>query len=1661
MSRFVRRRSRCAEETLRITRVLRSRLVRRLRVEALEERRLLAVSGDPYGPALGGEGSGGWGENGFQADIWISEPGKQPWPVGSDYTRRADSALIENPLQVVEFDPITRTEYIAPWDPINTLDGELATLAQSAGFSGVEPMLASLKLPNGLMDDGNFKINDDWRLPVDGNDSGIGKRTVHGNDDRVRVNDTLVYPWRAHGRLQITFANGASGHCSGAMIGTYHFLTAGHCVHSQANGGWATGLRVSLAQDLNNRFYGEANWTHVRSYTGWTQDVSPDHDWALITLDRNVGSFAGWLGYEWRANDAEYNGMNVNTAGYPGDLEAGRAMYRASGPTTNATANRVFYSGHNGMDTAGGQSGSAVWRFDSTANDRFINVVHAYGGTSQNSGTRINETKFNSLQTWRTTDNTERPPVDRPDLIDYDRWYQTDFAFFSPATASTGDSFSVTSYPRNNGTANAGQFTVRYRLSTNNVYDANDYLLGDTVVSSLTSFNWATATLNTTIPDQVPAGQYFVVWSIDATGSVNEFIETNNTGTTSTRVTVQASSNDVGDTLGAAAATNVGPISGSYTRTSLIGDGDHGDRDVDIYTFQANAGSSVVLTTSLPTGGTSMDTMLRLFDANGTSLAINDDAEGLYSRIEYTFDAGGQYYIAVSGYPNSNYSPWTAGSGDPGSTGDYRLDIELAGAPGEIRGFKWHDVNSNQVWDDGEPALPGWTIYLDLNGNGELDNQEPSQVTDNDGSYAFVGLAPGSYTVGEVMQEGWTQIYPGEGGAERLGSASPYSPLDRILSTASDLTRYDEKTLATTGQWVVRLADAFLATDVATHKLAASIGASVVSVAKYLENSQIWEFSEQALRASAVQSLRSLAAIESFYPLVTREHQKRSAPNDPLFGNQWHLQNTGQTGGTVGEDANVVPVWDNVRGTGVTIAIVDDGLQHTHPDLSTNYRPGLSWDFNGNDADPMPTSSFDGHGTSAAGVAAATGNNSAGVSGAAPNANVSGIRLIAAGVSDATEADALTFAYQGNHIYSNSWGPFDSGDIKEGPGPLTAAALIDGVTNGRDGLGSIYVWAAGNGLGSFDNVNYDGYANSRYTIAVSAIDHDGRQSSYSEPGAPILVAAYSSGDGIGITTTDLLGSGGYDNGDYTSDFGGTSSATPLVSGVIALMLEANPNLTWRDVQHILVETASQNDSADSDWVLNGAGHLVNHKYGFGAIDALAAVNMAQSWVTVAPETTFASGTLAVNGAIPDNNSTGISADFTIDQAIEIESVEIVFDATHTYRGDLRIVLTSPSGTQSVLAELHNDSGNDYNNWVFTSMRHWGESSLGEWTLTVSDGFTGDTGTWSDWEIIVHGTAIARQGVHVVSVSAGEVLENVNFGNKQDGNQPPFAVRLDPILVELNENTLLPDRLKVADIFVDDDGLGENELSLSGPAESSFEIDGQELFLRAGTMLDHEILASLQISISVDDLSVGNSPDASVGYTLIVLDLAEISNVLVGDETGQRSRVDQVVITFDGEVEIAEGAFQVSRRPTASDPGAVVGSAFSTQIVNGVTVATITFSGASTRGGGALIDGNYELMIDASKISRGGNLLDGDRDGTGGGDFLYGDTAADAFFALYGDLNGDRQVGLGEFNAFRAAFGRNSGQSGYSRQLDFDDDGVVNLTDFNQFRGRFGRLLMFE
>jgi|GEM_PF-1847591 len=576
-----------------------------------------------------------------------------------------------------------------------------------------------------------------------------------------------------------------------------------------------------------------------------------------------------------------------------------------------------------------------------------------------------------------------------------------------------------------------------------------------------------------------------------------------------------------------------------------------------------------------------------------------------------------------------------------------------------------------------------------------------------------------------------------------LLSADGLSPAVRLaFERVSDLDNYTPQQLQTTPSWVVRLAEGRTVEQLAGDL---GVGLAALQPTQLIANTYFFDATMGVIdptgsSGNAAQLLQGAEGVEYFYPLVARQQSKRLIPNDPLFADQWHLRNTGQSGGTAGADANITSVWDSFTGTGAVIGVVDDGLQHAHPDLTARYQAALSFDFNDNDADPTPTSPFDGHGTSAAGVAAATANNNVGGSGSAPGAGLAGLRLIAGPTDDALEANALGFMRSDIDIYSNSWGPSDIA-ILEAPGPLTLAALEDNATAGRNGLGNIYTWAAGNGLENNDNVNYDGYANSRFTIAVAAVDHNGVQSYYSEPGAAILVTAYSNGDDVGITTTDLVGAAGYAPTDYTDDFGGTSSAAPLVSGVIALMLQANPNLTYRDVQHILVQTARQNHASDTDWITNGGGHMVDHKYGFGAIDAQAAVTAAQGWTTVAAEISASSALTTVGTAIPDNDATGVESTITITDALTLEWVEIVFHAQHTVRGDLEVVLTSPDGTQSILAQAHGsqDSG-AYSSWLFTSARNWGESSAGEWKLSVRDRAAGNTGTFTSWQLHLYGTA---------------------------------------------------------------------------------------------------------------------------------------------------------------------------------------------------------------------------------------------------------------------------------------------------------------------------------
>jgi subtilisin family serine protease len=344
-------------------------------------------------------------------------------------------------------------------------------------------------------------------------------------------------------------------------------------------------------------------------------------------------------------------------------------------------------------------------------------------------------------------------------------------------------------------------------------------------------------------------------------------------------------------------------------------------------------------------------------------------------------------------------------------------------------------------------------------------------------------------------------------------------------------------------------------------------------------------------------------------------------PTDPLLGEQIHIV----PGDYDDVDINITDIWDEYRGTGIVIGIVDDGVQWDHPDLIANYDTTIDYDGYGGD-DDAAAEGEDWHGTAVAGLIAAD-DNGFGVVGAAPDSTITGYRLSFG--EDATHEMYLEslFLQSQVDISNNSWGfPFYFHDNFNDPVfSEYEVALRNAVENGRDGLGTIWVFAAGNGHRIGDDANFHNLVNSRYTIAVSSSSEDGGGSVEGNQGAPLFGVVPVDGGSFGITkTTDRTGVDGINtdaDGDYI-EFGHSSGAAAVTSGVIALMLEANGDLGYRDVQEILLYSSHRSEHystffgrdeqfAVKDW--NG-GRLGWHgETGPGVIDAHAAVRLAESW----------------------------------------------------------------------------------------------------------------------------------------------------------------------------------------------------------------------------------------------------------------------------------------------------------------------------------------------------------------------------------------------------------------------------------------------------------------
>ncbi|KAI4217189.1 MAG: hypothetical protein LQ351_000498 [Letrouitia transgressa] len=480
------------------------------------------------------------------------------------------------------------------------------------------------------------------------------------------------------------------------------------------------------------------------------------------------------------------------------------------------------------------------------------------------------------------------------------------------------------------------------------------------------------------------------------------------------------------------------------------------------------------------------------------------------------------------------------------------------------------------------------------------------------------------------------------------------------------------------------------------------------------------------------------AAVESAVA-QKKEIARQLSIEDPIFGEQWHLFNTIQ----VGHDVNVTGVWtQGITGHNATAVMVDDGIDMYSEDIKDNYFAAGSYDFNDKGNEPRPRLADDKHGTRCAGEIAAVRNGVCGV-GVAYNAKIGGLRILSKVITDEDEAVALNYAFQKNQIYSCSWGPPDDGKSMDAPGILIRKAMVNAIQKGRGGKGNIYVFAAGNGAGAGDNCNFDGYTNSIYSITIGAIDRKGLHPYYSEKCSAQLAVTYSSGSGDAIHTTDVGPNVCYSN------HGGTSAAAPLGAGIFALALDVRPDLSWRDLQHILVHTAVPVNEHE-DWDTTYMGKKFSHTYGYGKLDAYVIVEMAKTMNLLKPQAWYNSPWQHVKHAIPQGVE-GLLSTFEVTEAHlkeanleRVEHVTVTMNVDHTRRGDISVELRSPANVVSHLSVSRklDEAEAGYVDWTFSSVAHWGETGIGKWSILVKDTVVNEhNGTFTDWRLTLWGECI--------------------------------------------------------------------------------------------------------------------------------------------------------------------------------------------------------------------------------------------------------------------------------------------------------------------------------
>jgi subtilisin-like proprotein convertase family protein/subtilisin family serine protease len=779
-------------------------------------------------------------------------------------------------------------------------------------------------------------------------------------------------------------------------------------------------------------------------------------------------------------------------------------------------------------------------------------------------------------------------------------------------------------------------------------------------------------------------------------------------------------------------------------------------------------------------GLTLADPYLVLRDSTGTSLSFNNDSGLTHnSRIFYTPTTTGTYFLDAQEFSNDAFGTYKVIVNSNPTAAALTLGTPQLGTIGFVGEVNLYSVSltagvTYAFAIDGTSLTDPYLELLDSSGttaqsdddSGEGLNSFLKFTPTTSGTYYLAARESGNNATGSYSATVWqlpsvsianASVFEGNTGSDNLIFTLTLSVPSPIAVTV---------TAATSGT-----ATATYSSDYTPAKNTVTFqpGQTTATFTVQVLGDYLFEPTE-VFHVLLSNPTNALLGDADAYGSIFDNDNPYKLPIDPLLRLEWYLYPT--TG------IDVFPVWSEYTGAGVKVAVFDQGIDPAHPDLDRNLLTALGRNASNLSAGGLPVFSTDNHGTMVAGVIAAERNGD-GVVGVAYGANLVSIYngFTISEIPNAFEYagnfdvlnDSWGFAPQGtsNYALKGNWAFVDNFLTEKFS--VAGIALSNLAASGRHGLGTVVVQSAGNSFSVGDDTNLHNFQNSQYIITVAATDYSGNVTTYSSPGASVLIAAPGGGGGdklSDIITTDRVGVAGNDPSNFTSTRG-TSFSAPIASGIVALMLEANPNLGYRDVQEILAYSARKISATNNDWRYNGAvnwngGGLhydaIDHNLGYGLMDALAAVRLAETWSNI-PHTASNKQQITTTRnpalVIPDNADYGVHDSILVSQPMAVERVEVTLNVTHPFIGDLSVLLTSPSGTTSFLLWRPQQNplsafGTNQDNihFTFDTVLDWGESSLGSWSLGIYDHASGDVGTFDSWTLNLIGRTASVDDTYI-------------------------------------------------------------------------------------------------------------------------------------------------------------------------------------------------------------------------------------------------------------------------------------------------------------------------